>query len=296
MVSGGGAPLQVDLASADTYEVKNRPGERHRVELRSHWRNTLRKSRLQIVAALAVGSIAAGIFQVLPMPEWENGYLLGLLTASLLGVIAWFTHMTAGHHNLHYGMMGEECTGERVLTLRRRIQGWRLINGLYFAGLGDVDHVLIGPGGVFAIESKWTNVPWKVEPEGIIGPDKSPTKQARLGARKVVSALRSVPNPMEFTVTPVVVLWGPGAPEIDGGFSMVDDVLVVEGRSGRAWIRQLSGDRLPRTTSRTASRKLEKALKERDDERIAMMFAPALGAASSSVTTRTCIGSDSQEI
>jgi hypothetical protein len=171
--------------------------------------------------------------------------------------------------------MGEECTGETVLMLRRRLQGWRVVNNLYFEGHGDVDHVLIGPGGVFAIESKWTNVPWAVTRDGISGPERSPTKQARLGARKIASELRAVPIPLSLAVTPVVVLWGPGAPEISEGIMKADEVLVAEGRRGQIWVRRLSGDRLSRESVRTASRKLNAALQARDDERIAMKSAPS---------------------
>jgi len=210
-----------------------------------------------------------------PMPSWEHAYFLGLLTASLVAAVAWSTYLGAGHHRIHFGLMGETCTAETVLTVRRRIQGWRGVSNLYFDGHGDVDLILIGPGGVFAIESKWTNEPWKVDAAGITGPLKSPTKQARLGARKAASTFRASPSPLALDVTPVVVLWGPGVPEIEGGSMISDDVLVAEGRRGQAWVQRLTGAQLTRQTVRSAFRKVESERRSRDHKRIALKTAPA---------------------
>jgi len=59
--------------------------------------------------------------------------------------------------------MGEQATTKVVQSRRRRKQGWRIVHGLYFDGHGDMhqDHVLVGPDGIFILESKWTNVPWE---------------------------------------------------------------------------------------------------------------------------------------
>jgi hypothetical protein len=47
---------------------------------------------------------------------------------------------------------GEKATAKRVRGLVRR--GWVLVNDIDI-GLGNIDHVLIGPPGVFLLESKW---------------------------------------------------------------------------------------------------------------------------------------------
>jgi hypothetical protein len=226
-----------------------------------------------MAGAIVIGAITAGVILILPMPEWEHSYLLGLLTAAFIGVIGWSVYLSAGNHNVHYGTLGEVATADAVLTLRRKLQGWRLINGLYFDGHGDVDHILIGPGGVFAIESKWTNIPWSIADDEVVGPKSSPTFQARLGAHKVSNTLRFGKTPIDLPVVPVVVLWGRGAPIIDGGFAMVDGVLVAEGRRNSIWVRQLDEIPLDRSTVRVVTEILAAALESRDETRIAHQLA-----------------------
>jgi hypothetical protein len=249
--------------------MKNRPGERERQTLRHEWQRFVLRNPLRVVGALLIGAIAIFILQISPMPRWERVYLQGFFTAALLGVIAWCIYLASGHQNLYFGKMGEESTADSVLTFKRKLQGWRLVNGLYFDAHGDVDHVLIGEGGIFAIESKWTNVPWSIGGDGLVGPLSSPTFQARRSAHKVASTLRSGSDPIDLPVVPVVVVWGPGAPHIAAGFAMVDGVFVAEGRRGQVWVRQLNELPLERSTVQLVTNKLVAALATRDDAKIA---------------------------
>ena len=72
--------------------------------------------------------------------------------ASFLACLAWMVYVTSGIHGWSLGKLGEEATAETVLGRKQRRQGWWLINGIYIAGLGDIDHVLVSTAGVFAIE------------------------------------------------------------------------------------------------------------------------------------------------
>jgi hypothetical protein len=138
------------------------------------------------------------------------------------------------------------------------------VNGLYFDGHGDIDHILIGPKGVFAIESKWTNVPWSIREGAVV----SATFQARRGAHKIENVLR-FESALDLPVVPVVVLWGRGSPVIDGGAAMVDGVLVAEGRRRQVWVRRLDQMHLDRSRIRLVTAKLLADLSSRDDARIA---------------------------
>jgi hypothetical protein len=213
---------------------------------------------------MVIGLIAAGLILTVPMPGWEHAYFLGLLTAALIGTVGWVVYVSAGNHNQHYGMLGEEATAEAVLTPWRRLKGWRLVNGLYFDGHGDVDHILIGPKGIFAIESKWTNVPWSIRDDAIV----RAIFQARRGAHKVENALR-FESAIHLPVVPIVVLWGRGSPAIDRGSAMVDGVLLAEGRRKRMWVKQLDEIQLDRSRVRLVAEKLVTDLNTRDDARIA---------------------------
>jgi hypothetical protein len=154
-----------------------------------------------------------GLLLILPNPLWVRTFELGVFLTAMFGTTAWILHPATGRHNQVVGKMGEELTGEPVLGHRRRRVGWRLANGLYFERHGYVDHVLVGPGGIFALESKWTSTPWALDQAQISGSDgRDPIAQARDGARKVERLLRYGPERFDVTVHPVVVVWGPGAP------------------------------------------------------------------------------------
>jgi hypothetical protein len=204
---------------------------------------------------------------LLPIPGWLRGYELGLLTMGIVGAITWSIYLMSGKHTENLGRIGEELTAASVFGRRRQLAGWHLINGLTFQRYGDVDHILVGPGGIFAIESKYTTVEWKIVDGELVGPKRDPVKQARLGARKVESTLRSGKNPFEFPVQPVVVLWGPGAPDIETGWTIIRETLVAEGYRRRMWVPQLAGHPLPREMVRSVASKLKRELANRTEER-----------------------------
>src|SRR5690348_16911647 len=53
--------------------------------------------------------------------------------------------------NYARGAEGEEAVGELLEGLRE--QGWRVIHDVSF-GRGNIDHIIVGPGGIFTIETK----------------------------------------------------------------------------------------------------------------------------------------------
>ena len=177
----------------------------------------------------------------------------------MLGATAWTLHLTTGTHSRYLGKIGEELTAEAVLNRRRRWKGWRLVNGLYFRGHGDVDHVLVGPGGIFALESKWTSVPWLVDRVGIVGPEeRDPLLQARVWCSQDrrpaplrSGALRRGPAPWRRRSL------GPGAPSLTQGWAEVDGVFVAEGRCRRKWLQQLNRSAFERTLVESVTRTIE---------------------------------------
>ncbi len=73
-------------------------------------------------------------------------------------------------------------------------------------GSGNIDHVVIGPAGVFVVETKWSGERW-ASPEGASRIDTA-RKQAKDGARRVQRALDAAG--VVALPRPVVVLWGGG--------------------------------------------------------------------------------------
>ncbi len=255
--------------------MKNQPVGHTRGELCRPGRRTLRKLLPLEVAALVVGIGCAFAVQLLPLSDWMHGFEVGLVAAGLLGAIAWSILMGTGRHSAYLGRLGVESTAECVHGVWPRLRGWHVINGPCLKGDGDVDHILVGPAGIFALESKWTNVPWAINGDMIEGPEKSPTAQARRGARKVAGTLRSGRVRLDVPVIPVVVLWGPGAPMIDGGSTTVDGVLVAEGRRRGDWVQHLEGDSLPRDVVEAVATKLSREQASRVEPRTTDHSEPA---------------------
>jgi hypothetical protein len=199
----------------------------------------------QILVIVAIWLAASIALALAPTFVAFRGFALGFLTAAMVAIVVWLLFVSSGSYASYLGKLGEEATAEAVCGASRRRQGWRLVNGLPFDGLGDVDHVLIGPGGVFAIESKFTTSPCQVADgwvDGIYG--REPIAQARRGAEKVQRMLRHGRQRFDVTVHPVVVIWGPGRVRIDHGWEVVGDVMLCDGPKSDLWLQELDEDSL----------------------------------------------------
>jgi hypothetical protein len=134
-------------------------------------------------------------------------------------------------------MMGDLAEQWTASDLRRLgARGWRLVNGVRLGV--EIDHVLIGPGGMIAVESKWSGSSWATS----IGRARvvSAVEQVRRGARqlRLLSELRRCG--IEH-VGSVVVLWGPDAADVAIAGSEPDATAVVAGSDISAWLGELPG-------------------------------------------------------
>lgn len=133
-------------------------------------------------------------------------------------------------HDAHARRLYEAAEAERFTsgTLRRLSgRGWRCVDHVDFAHL-DIDHVVAGPGGVFAIETKWTNEPWEVK-DGVFDVPyaQKAVRQSRDGAERI-SRLLWGNYKIHCEVAPVLVIWGPGRPTVDTPV-MMSGVMVMPG-------------------------------------------------------------------
>ena len=195
------------------------------------------------IAALTLVLIAACFgFLMLPTFPFLKGFILGFITAAFMVTIAWLVLVSSGSYGWSLGKIGEEFTAEAATSSARRRQGWRLVNGIYFDRHGDIDHVLIGPGGVFVIESKFMTGQCRVVGTRVVGvTGREPISQAHDGARKVEKMLKYGSGRFDVTVLPVAVIWGPGRIKMDGGWQMVDGVLLCDGPENEQWLGELGG-------------------------------------------------------
>lgn len=120
-----------------------------------------------------------------------GGFLFGTVVTAFVGAVYWVTDVMSAAHNAKFGTMGEANTTDLFRTRTMRRKGWKIVDSVPFdRQFGDVDHVACGPAGVLAIETKWTNVPWKFTDGNLVTPG-DPLKQARTGARVSARRIRS---------------------------------------------------------------------------------------------------------
>ena len=166
--------------------------------------------------------------------RWSAGLVTGMVVAMF--VIARMSP-PPWIENWQDGAIGEQWTGRALRELES--QGWRIFHDLT-ASHGNMDHVVVGPGGVFLLDSKRWRGSITVDgdsPAGrrIEGPDlhwqlTSPAHVKGL-AVEVSQAIRAGTRATVW-VTPVIVVWGEFAQVVGG-----DTVKFVHGDALARWLK-----------------------------------------------------------
>jgi hypothetical protein len=147
-----------------------------------------------------------------PPTPWLYTWLFGLaLVCSILGLRRAF----AKAKTLKLGLSGEEAVGQ-YLEQELRPLGCQVLHDIPFDGF-NIDHVVIGPGGVYIIETKTHSKPAKGHSEvkydgrhvtvNGFKPDRDPIVQAKAAARSLHDLLDSSTG-KKFRVKPVVLYPG----------------------------------------------------------------------------------------
>lgn len=140
---------------------------------------------------------------------------LTLFALIVAGIAAWkWRHVMAAAKNIKLGLKGERATGQ-LLQSELLPLGYHVFHDCCFEDF-NVDHVAIGPGGVFAIETKTRSKPTgdaRVTYDGrrvlVNGhaPDRDPVQQAQAGAARVKQVLAEFTG-SSVAVRPVVLFPG----------------------------------------------------------------------------------------
>ena len=225
-------------------------GSKH---VRTAWRKQVAwlRSRPALVGALVAIGVGAGLPTLL-MPYGMRMFVLGALLPIVLVAAWWFSLVSTGSYRLYVGALAEDFTSETLGALRR--VGWRIFDGVEFADF-DVDHVAVGPGGVLAVETKWTDKRWDVDARRRDRWLDDAIVQARIGARRIDSFLRS--SGLDIPVVPVLILWGPCVVDIEGGSRVVDGAVVLAGRQEGLWRSELEKDHVDQWSLDAAAEALE---------------------------------------
>ncbi len=133
-----------------------------------------------------------------------------------------------------FGRVAALASGERrgndpeqgVLHALRR-SGWYVADHVVLPHV-DVDHVAIGPAGILAVQTRWTN---RSDHRG------QPAARARVAAHQLRRALAACEIDVE--VVPAVLTFGPGLPDEPGGVKVIDAVAMLNGYQADVWLDEL---------------------------------------------------------
>jgi hypothetical protein len=133
--------------------LDRKPGQFAQERFRARRRAWLRRVWWAFVlAALVEAAIGVGLSLLVPgHTELYLGVTIGAIAGMLLALGDSPPHHIASWRR---GAEGEKATAMALRPLTRR--GWTLLHDLD-TGYGNLDHVLVGPAGVFVLESKNLN-------------------------------------------------------------------------------------------------------------------------------------------
>jgi hypothetical protein len=176
---------------------------------------------------VAIALVFSAVFVALALLEpndFARGLLLGAGLATVGCLLCFFVLMHDGSYTWRRGAEAEQATAD---LLERTLPGWDSVHGLFLVS-ADIDHVIIGPGGVVAVETKWTSVDWESR-RGRTATFRAALVQSQQSASRLQRFLASKGAFVD--VPAMLVVWGRGAPRFAKGIRRIDDVLVVEGRA-----------------------------------------------------------------
>ncbi|WP_327676615.1 nuclease-related domain-containing protein [Kitasatospora sp. NBC_00458] len=154
----------------------------------------------------------------------------------------WLSTEQTQAHTWAVGLRGERVVGRRLDRLRR--DGWKVLHSVQFSSGTDIDHLVIGPPGVFTVNTKHHRGAAVWQGDQAITVNRAPTRYAPVSrsesakVARVLSARSGFPVPVQ----PVVAVVGAASITIG---STLSPVLLLDGAHVD---RHLSG-RLPRLRS-----------------------------------------------
>lgn len=137
------------------------------------------------------------------MPAPVSGAYFGGVSVGLLWAVWWFLSLD-GAQFVRSGAWAEEWSSEAL----RRTQPDSVVSDDFPFDRGNLDHVVVGAGGVYAVETKW-RTRWKgrtVDLKTL----RVERAQATSQAEELQAILLSLGHAV--IVRPVIVAWGPGIP------------------------------------------------------------------------------------
>jgi Nuclease-related domain len=192
------------------------------------WTRTLPWRLAAILGAGAAGAVLGGLLAA------RLSLALGALAAVAAG---WVLRFRPSPDAIAWrrGAAGERRTARMLSPLERH--GWAVLHDLAVPGSrANLDHLVIGPGGVFVIDSKQYRGRLQLDPTGRLWHGRYPLAPAvRAASWEADQAAQVLPDP-GMAVLPVVAVHGAQVP---WGKVVIDGVPVVSARRLPRMLRQL---------------------------------------------------------
>jgi Nuclease-related domain len=178
-----------------------------------------RPALVQVVVVTTVCCLAELV--LLPGAPEYRGFLAGALAASVVWMIRFKLRQVTWRETR--GVEAEARSAELVST----VPEWLVVNDVFVQGC-NVDHVVVTPLAVLAVETKWWG---EASPQVHRGRRQAAIEQAQANAVTVRNLLRSRGLGFDLPVWPVVIAWGPGAE-----LTQLGRVDVVAGEDAGSWM------------------------------------------------------------
>jgi Nuclease-related domain len=197
----------------------------------AEWAAWTRTLPWRVAATMGIG-IGGTVLGRLLTPRF--GLVVGVLAALAVG---WGLRFRPSRDAVAWrrGVVGERRTARLLAPLER--QGWAVLHDLAVPGSrANLDHLVIGPGGVFVIDSKQYRGRLQLDPSGRLWHGRYPLGPTlRAVSFEADQAAQILPDP-GVAVVPIVAVHGARVP---WGKVVVDGVPVVTARHLPSMLRQL---------------------------------------------------------
>lgn len=155
-----------------------------------------------LLGVAAVSAAVTVVSALLTDGPQARGFVFGSGLTLTACAVAALVVLVSGTAPLMMGEMAEQWTAQQLRPLTQH--GWRLVNHFGLGG-GDHDHVLIGPGGIVLLETKWGSRSWAMDDRDSFF--QSALAQSARNAKQL-STWHEVARHGRPPVQPVLVLWG----------------------------------------------------------------------------------------
>lgn len=227
----------------------SRPSSFVRRELR---KEVVRFARLQAADLVKIGLVTVAVC-VVPLlvgtPPYLTGLLHGVMVMSVLGVIGLALVFYGRTAHLLAGSWGESYTQEELEGARKAGHVWGSVHNVELSD-GDIDHVVLTPSGVLALETKWRF--------GLADRDwlDGAVRQAARRAQKTRTVLRSKGLDEVHDVRPVLVVWGGGRRDLPKE-QVLDGVTVLAGDHLVTWLETCATGPMAQDNAEALHQRLE---------------------------------------